>query len=835
MLMPVCIVQDQEDRHIHSDNVTNEGLKSSISMWFERWFLSTNAKDIGTLYLMFALFSGLLGTAFSVLVRRFVNIVTLGINRPHRRSSYTTATSDLVRGESPLMNLACPTKAGKEWNSLNSWMQVAFPMMKIWLFEVYPKRASRKGPVLDEDRYSITSLNLWVRYEEGRVITQTTRSSKREKGPSKGIRNTELEIRDCLRIRLCRIYGSRGTVVGVQSGWTLKGTRLYSQIGSSKRSGIRPIDLPHSEVVAKIPAKYLKLIKFCSNKPFGIKIDDLYTLMLNERMFEIAYHKLKSNPGNMTPGINPTTLDGVSSETFREIISSLKTEKFQFTPGRRVEIPKASGPGTRPLTVAPPRDKIVQEVMRMILEAIFEPTFLEFSHGFRPNKGCHTALKQVKGQFVSASFLIEGDISKCFPSIDHNRLIEIIRERISDEKFIRLIWKSLRAGYLEFHQIKNSIIGTPQGSIISPILSNVYLHKFDLFLADLKTNFDKGKVAQRNPEYRKLEYLRAKALRNGDPIEANDQLKLMHRIKARLPNDPNFRRLYSVRYADDWVICIRGSRQETLGILHSIRIFLKDNLKLDLSETKTLITDPRRSPALFLGTQISISDHVKFNSGAHGQGRKAVSQIVLSAPLDRIYKKLSEAKFMDMASKSSLPRFLWLHEDKDTIITLYNSVLRGYLNYYSFTNNYARLAASLEWILKNSCMKLLAAKFKLRRITSVLKEYGKDLKGKDQRAFFKPPYTTNVWDFKVSTSPKLSSLFTSGISAASLNNLRCVKCDSDIQVEMHHVKMLENLNPKLSEIDRIMARKRRKQIPLCRICHMDHHTKHPNWGKGKKN
>lgn len=259
------------------------------------------------------------------------------------------------------------------------------------------------------------------------------------KGPSKGNQNTISELQDCLRGRLYRFYGNGGSIVGAHGGWALKGSRLYSQVGSANRSGVRPIDHSLTGVVDKLPAKFLKLVKFCANKPSRIKISDIFDLMLNERMFEIAYHKLKSNPGNMTPGLNPTTLDGVSTEVFREIIYSLKNETFQFAPGRRVNIPEPRGDGTRPITVAPPRDKIVQEVMRMILEAIFEPTFLDTSHGFRPNKGCHTALRQVKTQFVSASYLIEGDISKCFPSIDHHRLIEILKERISDEKFIRLI------------------------------------------------------------------------------------------------------------------------------------------------------------------------------------------------------------------------------------------------------------------------------------------------------------------------------------------------------------------------------------------------------------
>ncbi len=256
-----------------------------------------------------------------------------------------------------------------------------------------------------------------------------------EKGPSKRMQNTLAELRDYLRGRLYRPYGNRGLIVGV----TPKGSRTFSQVKGSNRSGVRPSNSPSSGQSEKLPARYLKLIKFCSDKPLGIKTSDIYPLMLNERMFEIAYHKLKSKPGNMTPGISPSTLDGVSIEVFRKIIASLKNESFQFSPGRRVDIPKASGVGTRPLTIAPPRDKIVQEVMRMILEAIFEPTFLESSHGFRPGKGCHSALRQVKTLFVSSSYIIEGDISKCFPSIDHTRLMEIVSERVSDDRFNRLI------------------------------------------------------------------------------------------------------------------------------------------------------------------------------------------------------------------------------------------------------------------------------------------------------------------------------------------------------------------------------------------------------------
>lgn len=471
------------------------------------------------------------------------------------------------------------------------------------------------------------------------------RSSKRENGEPKGTGCTRSEIRDCLRVWATPTYGNRGSV---------RGARKFSHTGAGKGSGIRPT--MKDETLHDLPNKFVKLLEICKLRTSNFKVSDIYTLMYNYRLYEIAYHRLKSNPGNMTPGMDQTTLDGTSKETFEIIIASMKNESFQFKPGRRVNVPKPKG-GTRPITVAPPKDKIVQEVMRMILEAIFEPTFSVNSHGFRPNRSCHTALRQVKTQFGGASFYIEGDISQCFPSIDHGILINILRRRISDDRFLHLINKALKAGYFEFHRYNHSIIGTPQGSIISPILSNVYMHMFDVFMETKKSEFDKGKEAHRNPVYRRLENRREVAKRIGDMAEANKMLKLMQQTRARLPNDPSFRRLYYVRYADDWIVAIRGSLTETRSVLEEIRRELKQELNLDLSLTKTLVTRPRTKPALFLGTEISISDHTYFHKGKHGQPLRAVSQIVLNAPIEQIHRKLKIAGFMNH-KKAGTPKFL---------------------------------------------------------------------------------------------------------------------------------------------------------------------------------
>jgi group II intron reverse transcriptase/maturase len=368
-------------------------------------------------------------------------------------------------------------------------------------------------------------------------ITQITRSVKREEGEPKGTIDIRKELRDRLRVRSSLTYGDGGFVLGNMP----KGARMFSSENNREGSGFRPKELPN---------KFTKLIEISNRHIHGFKASEIYSLMFNMNMYEIAYNRLKSSPGNMTPGIDQVTLDGVSSKVFQGIINSMRNETFQFKPGRRVNILKANGK-TRPLTVASPRDKIVQEVMRMILEAIFEPTFSHNSHGFRPGRSCHTALRQVKTQFGGASFFIEGDISKCFDSFDHTLMIRLIESRVNDVRFIRLLRKALKAGYFEFNRTKLSIIGTPQGSIISPILSNIYLNELDELIENLKKEFDKGRVAKVSPEYKRLDYLRQKALKNMNNLEASRILKEMQKIKARSPRDPNFRRLYYVRYAND--------------------------------------------------------------------------------------------------------------------------------------------------------------------------------------------------------------------------------------------------------------------------------------------
>jgi retron-type reverse transcriptase len=301
---------------------------------------------------------------------------------------------------------------------------------------------------------------------------------------------------------------------------------------------------------AIVPVDFVNFQENCVKWKGPIK--RVYKFMLNKRMFEIAYAKLRSKPGNMTNSLNPTTLDGINDEWIDQTIESLRNESFQFSPSRPVNIPKKAG-GSRPLTIASPRDKIVMEVMRLILEAIFEPAFSEHSHGFRSSKSCHTALKSIRETFGVATWYIEGDIAKCFDSIDHQSLMHLIDSKIHDRKFTRLIWKFLRSGYFEFRYHQNSIIGVPQGSIISPILFNIYLNQFDIFIERLKDEFNKSKRVKAYKLYKNLNYKlnRHKELKDLPKTEMRKLASKMRQLHSRDPFDSSFRRLVYVRYADD--------------------------------------------------------------------------------------------------------------------------------------------------------------------------------------------------------------------------------------------------------------------------------------------
>jgi len=643
----------------------------------------------------------------------------------------------------------------------------------------------------------------------------------------------------------------------------LNNRRVYSTLGRGSVYIFHLFRQYSSGATSKILNKLVDLKKRSGMFPDKVIDRDLYAdFILNKEMFLIAYDKLKSNYGSMTPGLNPETLDGLNMETIEKIIANLKDESFTFSPSRKIYISKGfrKGPssrsrGTRGINIGNPRDKLVQEVIRMVLEAIYEPIFKEESHGFRANRSCHSALRCIFTKFVGITWCIEGDFTKCFDSINHNKLMDLISVKIRDKRFIRLIWKTIRAGYFDFGVYVNNIVGTSQGSIISPILANIYLNELDNLILKLKSKFDKGNRAKPNPIYKNLTYKINKLEKINEELEnkiedLNRKLKRSRKVERKInigleikeksalrveqkknwrrlimqrrkvsyahTNDPDFKKLTYVRYADDWIVGIRGNYRDAEYIKKQIMEYCSD-LDLKLNEEKTKITNIRKHKAVFLGTFIKYTKHVTYSDHGKGYKQRNTPRIILLAPIQNIINKLTHSGFIK--KRKSYPKYLWLPYSHKQIIYQYNSIFRGILNYYSFAFNRSNLVSILNYYLKGSCAKLLATKYSLRTQAKVYKKFGRDLKPKinnfnntkHEIGFYKPDYNMDVWDFKINAYPNIITLYAKNLkSMARLDNLWCKSCDSDYNVEMHHVRKLKDLNPKLSSIDKIMTSIKRK-------------------------
>ena len=333
---------------------------------------------------------------------------------------------------------------------------------------------------------------------------------------------------------------------------------------------------------------------------------DIYRMLYTRDIYYIAYNNIKSNDGAETEGSDGTSLHGFSETWVDEFIASMRDESYRPNPSRTTYIPKQDGSGRmRKLAFPNGKDKIIQECIRMILDCIYEPTFSNLSHGYRPNRSIHSAVAQVE-TWRSTTWLIEGDIAKCFDQVDHRVLESILRERINDERFIRLINKLLRAGYLDTDlSFTASKLGAGQGSISSPIFANIYLDKLDRFMEEIIIRETKGKHRKRNPEYHKLRYQLRKAKASGDTELVKSISKQLSNTPSLDVMDANFVRVKYVRYADDFLVGVIGNKALAKSIKQEIADFLKTTLKLKLSDEKTKITNAKHGEAKFLGFRIT--------------------------------------------------------------------------------------------------------------------------------------------------------------------------------------------------------------------------------------
>ena len=368
----------------------------------------------------------------------------------------------------------------------------------------------------------------------------------------------------------------------------------------------------------------------------GLPLNELYRQLFNPQLYLLAYGRLYSNKGAMTPGPDAETADGMTLGKIERIIDALRHECYRFKPVKRVYIPKKDGK-QRPLGLPSWSDKLVGEVVRLLLEAYYEPQFSDHSHGYRPGRGCHTALRDVTVAWTGTTWFIEGDISQCFERLDHQVMLDILSERIHDNRFLRLLGQMLRAGYLEDWKWNATLSGAPQGGVVSPILSNIYLDWLDTFVDTvLLPEYTRGVLRKHNPEYSRLKARLADARNRGDHATAHVLRKQLRRLPSVDPSDPGYRRLRYVRYADDMLLGFTGPKAEAEEIKRRLGQFLCDDLKLELSAAKTLITHGRTTAARFLGYEIIVqhADHVIASAVAEPMARSGCACLGTSSRPD---------------------------------------------------------------------------------------------------------------------------------------------------------------------------------------------------------
>lgn len=566
----------------------------------------------------------------------------------------------------------------------------------------------------------------------------------------------------------------------------------------------------------------------------------LYRYLLRPDIYFAAYKNLYANRGADTNGVIEDTADGFGEEKIQKIISSLADESYQPMPVRRTYIQKKNSSKQRPLGIPTFSDKLVQEALRMILEAVYEPIFLNVAHGFRPKRSCHTALKFIKMEFNGARWFVEGDIKGCFDNIDHQILVGLIRNKIKDARIIKLIYKFLKAGYMENWKYHKTYSGTPQGGIISPLLANIYLHELDKFVMKLKEDFDKPNKDNITPEYREAHNEIKRISHRLKKLDGEEREKLIeeYRVKRKqLMSIPctaqTDKRIKYVRYADDFLIAVKGSKEDCLEIKRKLAEFISSTLGMELSEEKTLVTHSSQC-ARFLGYDIRVrrSNTVKRGGNGHVKMRTLNGGIELLVPFkDKIHNFIFSKGIAIQTNGGKLfpvhRRYLINSTDLE-IVMIYNSELRGICNYYSLASNFIRLDY-FAYLMEYSCLKTLASRHK----SSISKIKTKYRVGKGWGIPYETKKGRKICFFAKYSECKRSCDYSDTISNAAIaygyavntleNRLKAHTCElcgtTDSKFyEVHHINKLKNLKGK-ERWEQAMIAKKRKTLIVCRKCH----------------
>lgn len=597
---------------------------------------------------------------------------------------------------------------------------------------------------------------------------------------------------------------------------------------------------------------------------------NIYWLLIKPFTYLNAYGNISKNKGSTTPGIDKKTVKGFSWEECEKIAKQMKNQTYNPTPVKRIWINKPGKKEKRPLGIPTIKDRIIQEAVRGILEAIYEPIFKEFDQknqnkcnnfGFRPNIGCWEAIERLTMFGQGINMVIEGDIKGAYDNVNHDILLHLLNKKIKDKKFLNLIKKLLNAGIMDMGEYKHSLIGVPQGGIVSPLLFNIYMFELDQFIMTLfeeweNKNQDLPLQPNKDQLYQRIAYQTRKTAKllneEKDPNIKKilrKTLKQQQQLQFKIPsyNKNTLRKKYIfIRYADDWILGFSGSLNEANKIKERIKEFLKEKLSLQLSEEKTKITNIRKETIEFLGYQIIIQSD-------YNRTRKMVTRQKTKNGWQTIMRRTTSGKYLVLPNKTKILNNLtkrgfcqgtdcypigiraWANLTEYQIVQKYNSIFMGLIQHYKKCNN-MRLLNRVSYIMQYSCAKTLATRQKIP-MPQIFNKYGKNLKinttttdkQKQIKEISTEFLTIQEWNsryghniYKAGLSReydpfKIITFWRTKFKAISF----CCICGNTENIEMHHTNSIRKIGKKVKGFNLILQQINRKQIPVCKKCHND--------------
>lgn len=649
--------------------------------------------------------------------------------------------------------------------------------------------------------------------------------------------------------------------------------QLYVFIPTAYKAGIKMklINLSYFNIyeLAKALAQ-IQNLKDCATKTEG-NIGEINIIDILSNISYLIYCYNLLNKKVKIVGLDDILITGMTEKSFVKLAIELKTYEYKPRPTKRINIPKSNGQ-LRPLGISSTKDKVVQHALKLILEPIFEPIFSENNHGFRPNRSCHSALKDIQLKWPGTVWLIELDFTKAFDKINHKILISRLCSRFRDNHTNRLVWKMLSVGYVNPYDLTDSKLeikeGTPQGSIISPLLANIYFNELDRWVEKFlipKYNKPSNNITGRkriNPDYyeltsawtnndweKPLKYIK-ELTPNTNSRKLRAHLKELRINEAKAKNIPFYcakghTRLNYSRYADDFLFGLMGTKEQAKLILQEVLYFCEVELKMGINPNKTRVVHKTKG-VLYLGYKIWLKKEASRKTG-FGKQRASRTQLYFTIPIGRLYNKYVNKGFFMLAKKGNRVKWVPRRQDKFLfmepyfIINKYNSIVRGLFNYYKGSERLSDMY-NLIYDLRRSAALTLAhrSRGKLRSASAAFKKYGKELevllKSTGKKIKFKIP--TLETTFKRATGQRWQNNNINDITRTKLigfpmgqtagiiqkaSDLMCsIKGCNNPASEWHHIKHRKKIGG--AGVKRKIVLVSAKQIPVCKFHHNQIHN-----------